>query len=57
MISKFNSNSKTFEILYSGLAIKCLICHLISYNPKDVLNKYCNHCQIFHEVKNDKNNQ
>ncbi|MBA7533406.1 hypothetical protein ES705_25645 [subsurface metagenome] len=39
----------TYEILYNGIAIKCLICGLISYNLNDVKSKYCGHCHIFHE--------
>jgi hypothetical protein len=29
--------------------IQCLKCKNISYNPKDILNKYCGSCKIFHE--------
>jgi len=44
----------TFEIrtdakAVGGQAITCHICHLTSYHPKDVENRYCGHCHVFHE--------
>lgn len=47
----FNYTGSSYLILYDGLAILCLVCGLISYNPNDVKEKYCGHCHIFHEVK------
>lgn len=29
--------------------IQCRKCSLISYHPKDVEERYCGHCHIFHE--------
>lgn len=41
----------TYTIIeYDGRsdAIKCLICERTSYNPNDVLNRYCGNCHAFH---------
>lgn len=39
---------KTYEIVENGLAIKCLICGLTSYNSNDVKHIFCGHCKRFH---------
>ena len=31
------------------ISIRCLLCGLISYHPRDVSERYCGHCHIFHE--------
>jgi hypothetical protein len=49
MCIPINYDNKTFIILDGGLAIKCLICGLISYNLNDVYNRYCGYCRIFHD--------
>jgi hypothetical protein len=43
-------SEKTYEIIKRGetLAIKCLICDMISSHPVDVEKKYCANCKIFH---------
>jgi len=53
MHSKFSSSPCTYKILYGGLAIQCFICGLISYNPHYIIEKYCGHCFIFHEIHRD----
>jgi hypothetical protein len=40
---------QTYEIVEDGKAIKCLLCGLTSYHPKDVEHRYCGHCKAFHE--------
>jgi hypothetical protein len=32
---------------YTG--IQCLRCGFTSYHPKDVAEKYCGYCHVFHE--------
>ena len=32
-----------------GRAIRCLLCDRTSYNPNDVLHKWCDACKVFHE--------
>lgn len=31
------------------LAIRCHTCHRISFHPKDVTERYCGACHVFHE--------
>jgi hypothetical protein len=31
------------------LGIRCHTCHLTSYHPKDVEERYCGNCHRFHE--------
>lgn len=31
------------------LGIRCHTCQRISYNPKDVLERYCGACHVFHD--------
>jgi hypothetical protein len=46
---------KTYELAYplrqslGSLAIRCLICGMISYHPEDVRHRYCANCHRFHE--------
>jgi len=42
---------KTYEILNEGRSIMCLRCGLVSYHPKDVEEKYCGNCHIFHQIE------
>jgi hypothetical protein len=43
----------TYQIILNdegrGHAIKCFNCGLTSYHPKDVSNRFCGKCHIFHE--------
>ena len=39
----------TFVIAADGQSITCLHCRMTSYHPKDVENRYCGHCHIFHD--------
>jgi|SRR5262245_1165668 len=39
----------TYKISPDGGAITCLICQRTSYHPKDVQQKYCGACHIFHD--------
>lgn len=40
---------RTYEIVEGGRAIKCLLCGLTSYHPKDVEHRFCGKCDLFHE--------
>lgn len=40
---------KTYLLLDSGKAIKCLVCDKVSYHPDDVKNLYCGFCNAFHD--------
>jgi hypothetical protein len=40
-----------YEITAAGKAIRCLICGAISYHPKDIEERYCGRCHIFHDEK------
>ena len=31
------------------LAIKCQTCQMVSYHFKDISERYCGHCKVFHE--------
>jgi hypothetical protein len=31
------------------LAIRCHKCQKVSYHPKDIKERYCGHCHVFHE--------
>lgn len=31
------------------LGIRCHTCARISYHPRDVTERYCGHCHVFHE--------
>jgi hypothetical protein len=39
-----------YYISPDGKAITCARCRLTSHHPKDVENRYCGNCHIFHEV-------
>jgi len=39
---------KTYEILYSGNAIRCLICKMVSWNRRDIQELFCANCHKFH---------
>jgi hypothetical protein len=41
--------SETYELADDGRAIICLRCGLTSYNAGDIENRYCGHCNLFHE--------
>lgn len=41
----------SYTILSGGKAIHCGTCGRISHNPTDVQQRYCGHCQQFHEDK------
>ncbi len=41
--------TKTYEILEEGRAIKCLVCGLTSWHPKDIAHRYCDNCSQFHD--------
>ena len=45
---------KTYTIIQRNneIGIKCHICGLTSYNKNDVKNKFCGHCNIFHNDEN-----
>ena len=40
---------QTYELLYNGTAIKCLLCQRISYHFEDVARRYCAFCCRFHD--------
>lgn len=40
----------TFELLARGKAIRCRLCGSVSYNPGDVVHRYCARCHIFHDT-------
>jgi hypothetical protein len=40
---------KMIETVDGQLGIQCLLCGLASFNYNDITNKYCDHCQMFHE--------
>lgn len=42
---------KTFEIVEGSgqQGIKCLVCGMTSYNPTDISEKFCGHCNDYHE--------
>lgn len=48
-----NVGCSTYRIAYDREAdqrvIVCLCCGTVSYNPSDVVNKYCGFCCLFHE--------
>lgn len=31
------------------IGIRCHTCQRISYHPKDVTERYCGHCHVFHQ--------
>jgi hypothetical protein len=37
-----------FRITADGAAITCLKCGMTSYNPNDILHRYCGNCNMFH---------
>lgn len=39
----------TYTLLSDGKAIHCSRCGRISHNPKDVAERYCGHCHVFHD--------
>lgn len=38
----------TFTIAPDGKIITCHLCGLTSHNTRDVQEKYCGHCKVFH---------
>lgn len=40
-----------YSIVDDGRAILCLVCHRLSYHPKDVRERYCGYCHTFHTRK------
>ena len=32
------------------LGLRCHACARVSYDPKDIEERYCRHCQTFHEA-------
>lgn len=40
---------KTYEIVEDGQAIKCLVCGMTSWHPKDVEHHFCGKCDSFHD--------
>lgn len=45
---KLQMGLSSYLISPSGNAITCTRCGHTSFNPNDVKNKYCGHCQTFH---------
>jgi hypothetical protein len=43
-----SDDKKTYEIVEAGMAIKCLICNMVSYSHRDVEELYCGYCHRFH---------
>jgi len=41
----------SYRIEDNGTSIVCLSCNHKSYNPNDVLQRYCGHCHRFHEPR------
>lgn len=39
----------TYNIVEGGKAIQCLKCNMTSWNPNDVVHRYCGNCKAFHE--------
>ncbi len=39
----------TYTISADGHAITCGVCGLTSYHPRDVSERFCGHCHVFHE--------
>lgn len=42
-------HADTFIIAADGKSITCMVCRKTSYHPKDVEEKFCGACNIFHE--------
>jgi len=42
---------RTYEIVGDNHGIRCLICGLTSYHPKDIEHLFCGKCNIFHDVQ------
>jgi hypothetical protein len=42
---------KTFELVNKNgqEGIKCLVCGLTSFHPMDIQEKFCGHCDDYHE--------
>jgi hypothetical protein len=40
---------QTYQYLEGGAAIQCLLCNQISYHPRDVAERYCGRCHVFHD--------
>lgn len=40
---------KTYTISDDGKSITCLLCNMTSFNPNDILHKYCGNCHAFHK--------
>jgi Fe2+ or Zn2+ uptake regulation protein len=43
---------KTYELCeHSHMhAIRCLTCGMVSVHPRDITERYCGHCHVFHDV-------
>lgn len=41
----------SYSIAPDGGSITCHVCGKTSYHPKDVENKYCGKCHVFHEER------
>lgn len=42
------ATAPTYEIIGKDEAVKCLVCGLTSYNPNDVMQRYCGKCHKYH---------
>ena len=44
--------SEGYEVVFENgqKGIKCLKCHLISFNEHDIKHKYCGNCHVFHDL-------
>ena len=38
----------TYDIVHDGRAIRCRMCGHVSYHPRDVDERYCVKCGVFH---------
>lgn len=41
----------TFRVLDDGNSIKCLRCGLVSWDPMDVLHRYCGECGYHPDIE------
>ncbi len=48
MFKTVTEEGSTYKIFFNYLAIKCLICGFVSYNPNDIEHRYCGNCHFFH---------
>lgn len=57
MGARGRNEGETYEMIelreFAGLkrkeGMRCLKCGQATYNPTDILNRYCPNCQIFHD--------